>query len=1282
MLLHSCYCCGKGSSTRSQTTDFTYGVCKECAKEAFVARGKATPHHLEEAWKAGGDGIPKHPEWISTVEKIKTQHDQQKLKFNGKCDICGAPCRHSGNVWQHHLCVECALKTYEIGAGSDWTEKREDVQRQLCEEYGGDEFGVSYDADVAKVKEEYQKKIMYNPYYHDCSKSPSVCQTVSNLKGAHDPSTIKEYQVNIFGKWERVKLCQAHYENRNSPEYGWGRYEFKGEVKFEDLKKGQRVQVELNIVPSKPETWATVLTEGSVPALYLDEVPPGFGWRPIIGGRSVEDAAKSLGLDLEKAACWNAASLNAKILQVGDSSPTPPKEDKLMPELSEFKTGQRIKVEHAGHHRWATVIVPYGSCQRSNNVALLHFDISHPEGWNDHSDTIDHIQSDKVIKNLGIEGGNFRYAGYSNTKVLEVAPEISLCDLQEGERIRVLLDNKHETWATVIYDPNKNNVIHVDDPKNGYYGADWDSEYAAAQKYGLETGKHFWGANSINTKILARGKRLTPVSQLKMADLKEGDRVEILSDGHQTWATVILVECNVPTLYYDTAKTTGSFTTWKTDGSLANQAYHVRAAWYGLNPDQPNFRNGYDTDIKILRRGAPIKQPSIPPLKMKDLQEGDRVEIETDGHRTWATVILKEGNSPILYFDVAKETGAYHTWAPSIDSTRQKAAERYGLDPSKPNCRRGYDDEIKILPRRTPITAVANLADLKDGERVKVKHLNHTSWATVVCPHNTTLSGSTLVFFDEEMKGDNISWALQSGWSGKGDDVKAAQNLGLDLNKSNYRWLTEEDTVVLERAPAINRSSLQEGDRVYLQHSGHYTWATVIKVEGNCPVVYMDNPSKDWRGREYWYDEDNSAIKFGLDPNKPNFWGMYNDNDCVIVSKGRRLEPIKPPEEKASEPQENKTINSEVVKSEETEKENDMSKYKVGEKLLIKIGGYGDKIKATVIEADSYGGHPLLWLEKEGYGVRATSKKHIETVQKLGLGRGYAQKCWTMSSSDKITRLEEENEKGEENMSKKDIKKLKVGDRIRIHAKEASYPFKGWGVVISLNGDDPLLYMDEEHDDTWSWDYDWQREAAIKAGKDPDLGCFWYLDTDSTILETEDKMEEKNFVGMVKSDATEAAYRVASKQMTKGVRAGLLRLFKDRGADDSKLKVIEELLDSEVGMSVISLLLGYGTAYIPGGLGEDPRVQKLSKEFRIEGMATAGNMVADTLMTYLAPAVLEGVSKLPPVGELAATAAEKTGIKKKTKKTPSVRIKTKEESKISEMQEEEKEESKEKTLSA
>jgi len=117
---------------------------------------------------------------------------------------------------------------------------------------------------------------------------------------------------------------------------------------------------------------------------------------------------------------------------------------------------------------------------------------------------------------------------------------------------------------------------------------------------------------------------------------------------------------------------------------------------------------------------------------------------------------------------------------------------------------------------------------------------------------------------------------------------------------------------------------------------------------------------------------------------------------------------------------------------------------------------------------------------------------------------------------------------------------------------------------------------------------------------------------------------------MVKQDAIEAGYRIASRQMTKGIKAGIVSLMTDKGMDGGKIEAIKELLETQLGDAIVATLLGYSLTHIPQ-LQDDKRVQKLAEEFRVSGMANAGDMVIDTALQYLLPAINETMSLLPAI---------------------------------------------------
>jgi len=112
----------------------------------------------------------------------------------------------------------------------------------------------------------------------------------------------------------------------------------------------------------------------------------------------------------------------------------------------------------------------------------------------------------------------------------------------------------------------------------------------------------------------------------------------------------------------------------------------------------------------------------------------------------------------------------------------------------------------------------------------------------------------------------------------------------------------------------------------------------------------------------------------------------------------------------------------------------------------------------------------------------------------------------------------------------------------------------------------------------------------------------------------------------VKKEASSAGYRIAANQISKGVRRAIVTLMKETGMSDTKLKHVEDVLDSEVGLAIISTMMGYSLTY---SKYQDERIQRVASEFRAEGMATAGNAMIDEAMKYIVPAIKEHMNEIP-----------------------------------------------------
>jgi hypothetical protein len=147
-----------------------------------------------------------------------------------------------------------------------------------------------------------------------------------------------------------------------------------------------------------------------------------------------------------------------------------------------------------------------------------------------------------------------------------------------------------------------------------------------------------------------------------------------------------------------------------------------------------------------------------------------------------------------------------------------------------------------------------------------------------------------------------------------------------------------------------------------------------------------------------------------------------------------------------------------------------------------------------------------------------------------------------------------------------------------------------------------------------------------------------------------EKTVMQKFLEDAKSEAKEGMYFATANQMTKAVKAGILKMMKDKhGMDDGKLAAIASVLDTEIGSAFISWALGQGLPHIPGGIGEDARVQQLAKKFRVSGYATATGFAFDTVKEYIMPAITGAMATLPPIGDLTSSVKDKLTGGTKTK---------------------------------
>ena len=120
-----------------------------------------------------------------------------------------------------------------------------------------------------------------------------------------------------------------------------------------------------------------------------------------------------------------------------------------------------------------------------------------------------------------------------------------------------------------------------------------------------------------------------------------------------------------------------------------------------------------------------------------------------------------------------------------------------------------------------------------------------------------------------------------------------------------------------------------------------------------------------------------------------------------------------------------------------------------------------------------------------------------------------------------------------------------------------------------------------------------------------------------------------NVTTMIKSDGLKASYRMASRQMVKGVIKALLAALDSKYTPD-QLKFLEELLKTDLGYALVSGMIGMGLTYAPvEKIQSNPHLQVLAEEFRVSAIDTVGTKVLDTIMDNFLPVIMECANLLP-----------------------------------------------------
>lgn len=153
--------------------------------------------------------------------------------------------------------------------------------------------------------------------------------------------------------------------------------------------------------------------------------------------------------------------------------------------------------------------------------------------------------------------------------------------------------------------------------------------------------------------------------------------------------------------------------------------------------------------------------------------------------------------------------------------------------------------------------------------------------------------------------------------------------------------------------------------------------------------------------------------------------------------------------------------------------------------------------------------------------------------------------------------------------------------------------------------------------------------AAVNISKASGKSTVREVQKEQRFEATKEKVMEKSFMEIMKSDAKTAAYRVASTQMTLGIKNALVNLMEKKGQSSERISALKEMLDTKFGEALVSYLAGMALTYAPV-ISEDPRAKTLAQEFRVSGVSTVGNEVIGIAMEHFMPVLQNALTNLPP----------------------------------------------------
>lgn len=116
-----------------------------------------------------------------------------------------------------------------------------------------------------------------------------------------------------------------------------------------------------------------------------------------------------------------------------------------------------------------------------------------------------------------------------------------------------------------------------------------------------------------------------------------------------------------------------------------------------------------------------------------------------------------------------------------------------------------------------------------------------------------------------------------------------------------------------------------------------------------------------------------------------------------------------------------------------------------------------------------------------------------------------------------------------------------------------------------------------------------------------------------------DELRNKSLPNMLKNDAYNALYRVGATQMMNALKSAIIALLRTAGKNNETIKVISDILDTDVGTAILSCVCGYSVT----NLVEDNEIaEKFAQELRVYGISVAGNAAFESLFEALTSSII------------------------------------------------------------